>query len=179
ASESRKVNMMSPVLDAAMVFPTGGDGPGYMSGYAKYIPLNYDRRFHGTLPLKLAMGNSLNIPALKVELRTGIPAVVDMAHRLGLTCLGPLPCVDQKPEDYGMSLTLGAYPVRLADMATSASTLATLGMRHREAPILNIKDGLGKDVFTYDPAKNEYRAADPGVAFISASIMSDDRNRCM
>jgi len=178
AIESRKVNMVSPVLDAPMVFPIGGDGPGFVSGFAKYVPLNYDRRFHGTLPLKMVMGNSLNIPALKVELRTGIPAVVDMASRLGLTCLGE-PCGSKKPEDYGMSLTLGAYPVRLADMATAASTLATLGVRHREAPILNIKDGLGKDVFTYDPAKNEYRAVDPGVAFIIASIMSDDRNRCM
>jgi membrane peptidoglycan carboxypeptidase len=178
AIESRKVNMLSPVLDDAMVFPTGGDGPGFVSGFAKYIPANYDRRFHGTLPLKMVMGNSLNIPALKVELRTGIPAVVDMASRLGLTCLGE-PCGSKKPEDYGMSLTLGAYPVRLADMATAASTLATLGVRHREAPILNIKDGLGKDVFTYDPTKNEYRAVDPGVAFIIASIMSDDRNRCM
>ena len=179
AIESRKVNMLSPVLDAPMVFPTGGDGPGYMSGYAKYIPQNYDRRFHGTLPLKMVMGNSLNIPALKVELRTGIPAVVDMAHRLGLTCLGE-PCDKPRAVDtYGMSLTLGAYPVRLADMATAASTLATLGVRHREAPILSIKDGLGRAVYTYDPKTVEYRAVDPGVAFIIASIMSDDRNRCM
>ncbi len=178
AIESRKVNMLSPVLDDAMVFPTGGDGPGFVSGFAKYVPSNYDHRFHGTLPLKMVMGNSLNIPALKVELRTGIPAVVDMAHRLGLTCLGE-PCGDKSADQYGMSLTLGAYAVRLADMATAASTLATLGVRHREAPILNIKDGLGNDVFTYDPAKNEYRAVDPAVAFIIASIMSDDRNRCM
>ena len=175
AIESRKVNMLSPILDDAMVFPIGGEP----LGFGKYIPQNYDRRFHGTLPLKMAMGNSLNIPALKVELRTGIPAVVDMAHRLGLTCLGE-PCNVEHPVDsYGPSLTLGAYAVRLADMATSASTLATLGVRHREAPILNIKDGLGRDVFTYDPAKNEYRAVDQAVAFIIASIMSDDRNRCM
>ena len=78
-----------------------------------------------------------------------------------------------------MSLTLGAYPVRLADMATAASTLATLGVRHREAPILSIKDGLGRAVYTYDPKTVEYRAVDPGVAFIIASIMSDDRNRCL
>ena len=175
AIESRRVNMESPILDEPLVFPTFGD-PG---GLGKYAPQNYDRRYHGTLPLKMAMGNSLNIPALKVELRTGIPAVVDMAHRLGLTCLGEPPCVDQKPDAYGLSLTLGAYPVRLADMATSASTLATLGVRHREAPILNIKDGLGRDVYTYDPKKAEFRAVDPGVAFIIASIMSDDRNRCM
>jgi membrane peptidoglycan carboxypeptidase len=175
AIESRKVNMVSPILADPMVFPTGGD-PG---GLGKYIPQNYDHRFHGTLPLKMAMGNSMNIPALKTELLTGIPAVVDMAHRMGLTCLGPLPCIDQSPDNYGPSLTLGAYPVRLADMATAASTLATLGVRHREAPILNIKDGLGRDVYTYDPAKNEFRAVEPNVAFIIASIMSDDRNRCL
>jgi membrane peptidoglycan carboxypeptidase len=175
AIESRKVNMLSPILDEPMVFPIGGDP----AGFGKYIPQNYDHRFHGTLPLKLAMGNSMNIPALKTELRTGIPAVVDMAHRMGLTCLGPLPCVDQSPDNYGPSLTLGAYPVRLADMATAASTLATLGIRHREAPILNIKDGLGRDVFTYDAKKAEYRAIDASVAFIIASIMSDDRNRCL
>src|SRR5207247_6651746 len=117
------VNTLSTVLEAAMVFPPGGGGPGSLSCYAKYVPQNYDRRFHVTLPLKMVMGNSLNIPALKVELRTGIPAVVDMAHRLGLTCLGE-PCDKPRSVDtYGMSLTLGAYPVRLADMATAASTL--------------------------------------------------------
>src|SRR2546425_1572965 len=108
-------------------------------GVSISIPVTYARRFHGTLPLKMVMGNSLNIPALKVELRTGIPAVVDMAQRLGLTCLGE-PCGSKKPEDYGMSLTLGAYPVRLADIATPASTLATLRVPHREAPILSIHD---------------------------------------
>jgi 1A family penicillin-binding protein len=174
AIESRKVNMMSPILDAPLVFPNGGEP----FGVGKYTPQNYDRRFHGTLPLKLAMGNSLNIPALKVELRTGIPAVVDMAHRMGLTCLGVCN-VDHPANTYGSSLTLGAYAVRVADMATAASTLATLGVRHREAPILNIKDGLGRDVYTYDPKKAEYRAVDQNVAYIIASIMSDDRNRCM
>ncbi len=175
AIESRKVNMISPILDAPMVFPIGGDP----LGYGKYIPQNYDHRFHGTLPLKMAMGNSLNIPALKTELRTGIPAVIDMAHRLGLTCLGE-PCNVTHPDDfYGPSLTLGAYPVRVADMATAVSTLATLGVRHREAPILSIKDGLGRAVFTYDATKNAYRAIDPSVAFVIASIMSDDRNRCL
>jgi membrane peptidoglycan carboxypeptidase len=175
AIESRKVNMVSPILDDTMVFPIGGDP----LGFGKYIPQNYDHRFHGTLPLKMAMGNSLNIPALKVELRTGIPAVVDMAHRMGITCLGE-PCNTDHPVDtYGPSLTLGAYPVRVADMATAASTLATLGVRHREAPILSIKDGIGRSVFSYDPTKNEYRAIDASVAYIIASIMSDDRNRCM
>ena len=180
AIESRKFNMVSPILDDAMVFPLGGTEPGrYLPNYAPYAPQNYDLRFHGTLPLKMAMGNSMNIPALKTEMRTGIPAVVDIAHRMGVTCLG-LPCDDKRPvTDYEKSLTLGSYEVRVADMATAASTLATLGIRHREAPILSIKDGLGKEVYTYDAQKAEFRAVDPNVAFIVASIMSDDRNRCL
>jgi membrane peptidoglycan carboxypeptidase len=180
AVESRRFNMLSPVADEPMIFPIGGDQPGrYLPGFAQYIPQNYDHRFHGTLPLKMVMGNSLNIPALKTELRTGIPAVVDVAHRMGITCLG-LPCDDKRdPSYYGASLTLGGYEVRLADMATAAATLANMGVRHREAPILSIKDGLGNEKFAYDPKKNEFRAVDTGVAFIIASIMSDDRNRCM
>src|SRR5438309_952249 len=178
AIESRRFNMLSPILDEPMKFPVGGSAPGYLPNFAPYSPQNYDLRFHGTLPLKMAMGNSMNIPALKVELRTGIPAVVDMAKRLGITCLG-LPCGDRDPSTYPMSLTLGSSEVRLTDMATVASTLATLGIRHTPAPVLKLKDGLGRDVFTYDSKKNEFRAFTPDVAFIVNSIMSDDRNRCL
>jgi membrane peptidoglycan carboxypeptidase len=169
AIESRKFNMITPILDAPLVFPTWGG----VSGFEPYIPLNYDLRYHGVLPLKMAMGNSLNIPAVKTELRVGIPNVLSAARRMGVTHL------NNPDDDYSLSLTLGGYEVTPLDMATGVSTLATLGVRHMPAAVLSIKDAGGRDVFTYDPAKNEYRAISPEVAFIIASIMSDDRNRCM
>ena len=169
AIESGRLNMVSPILDQPMVFPLGGG----TDGLKPYAPLNYDQHFHGTVPLKMAMGNSLNIPAIKVELTTGIPAVLDTARRMGVTSL------NQADSHYGMSLTLGGYGVSPLDMVTGASTLANLGVRHRPAPVLRIEDGLAKTVFTYDPTKNEYRAISQQVAFIIDSIMSDDRNRCM
>jgi 1A family penicillin-binding protein len=169
AIESRQVNMVTPILDEPLVFPLGAGKDGLLP----YQPQNYDRRYHGTVPLKMAMGNSLNIPALKVELRMGIPTVLSAARRMGVTSL-------TQPDDfYRMSLTLGGYEVPLLDMATGASTLATLGVRHDPAPIVKIEDGLGRSVFHFDPKKNETRAIDPQVAFIIASIMSDDRNRCL
>jgi membrane peptidoglycan carboxypeptidase len=169
AIESRKFNMITPILDAPLVFPTwGGD-----SGFDQYIPLNYDLRYHGVLPLKMAMGNSLNIPAVKTELRVGIQNVVGMARRMGVTHL-------TKADDlYGISLTLGSAEVTPLDMATGVSTLATLGVRHMPAALLSIKDATGKVIFTYDPSKNEFRAVSPEVAFIIGAIMSDDRNRCL
>ena len=169
AIESGRLNMTSPIYDQPLTFPLGGG----TDGLKPYAPQNYDQRYHGTLPLKMAMGNSLNIPAIKVELLTGIPAVLDAARRMGVTSL------NQPDNAYGTSLTLGGYGVSPIDMVTGASTLATLGVRHRPAPVLHIEDGLGKTIFKYDPAKNEFRAVSQQVAFIIDSIMSDDRNRCM
>jgi len=169
AIESRRFNMITPILDAPLVFPTWGGA----SGFEPYIPLNYDLRYHGVLPLKMAMGNSLNIPAVKTELRVGLQNVLSVARRMGVTHL------TQPDENYSLSLTLGGYEVTPLDMATGVSTLATLGVRHMPAPVLSIKDATGRDVFTYDPSKNAYQAISPEVAFIIGSIMSDDRNRCM
>ena len=169
AIESGKLNMLSPISDQPMIFPLGGG----TDGLKPYAPQNYDKRYHGTLPLKMAMGNSLNIPAIKVELTTGIPAVLDTARRMGVTSL------NQDDSHYGISLTLGGYGVSPLDMVTGASTLANMGVRHRPAPVLRIQDGLGKIIFKYDPSKNQYQAISPQVAFIIDSIMSDDRNRCM
>jgi membrane peptidoglycan carboxypeptidase len=169
AIESRRFNMTTPILDAPLVFPTWGG----TSGFEPYIPLNYDLRYHGVLPLKMAMGNSLNIPAVKTELRVGLQNVLSVARRMGVTHL------TQPDENYSLSLTLGGYEVTPLDMATGVSTLATLGVRHMPAAVLSIKDATGHDVFTYDPSKNAFQAISPEVAFIIGSIMSDDRNRCM
>jgi len=169
AIESGKFNMITPILDAPLVFPTWGG----VSGFEPYIPLNYDLKYHGVLPLKMAMGNSLNIPAIKTELRVGIPNVLNMARRMGVTHL-------TMPDDnYSLSLTLGGYEVTPIDMATGTATLADMGVRHMPAPIVSIQDAAGRNVFSYDPSKNAYQAISPQVAYIMGAIMSDDRNRCM
>jgi len=169
AIESGKFNMITPILDAPLVFPTWGG----VSGFEPYIPLNYDLKYHGVLPLKMAMGNSLNIPAIKTELRVGIPNVLNMARRMGVTHL-------TMPDDnYSLSLTLGGYEVTPIDMVTGTATLADMGVRHMPAPIVSIQDAAGRNVFSYDPSKNAYQAISPQVAYIMGAIMSDDRNRCM
>jgi membrane peptidoglycan carboxypeptidase len=167
AIENQKVTMETPILDEPLVFPIGGPNNG------PYAPTNYDGQWHGVVPLKVALGNSLNIPALKVELNTGIPAVLDAARRMGVTSL------TQPDSWYGPSLTLGSYPVSVLDMAVGASTLADLGVRHQPAAILQIKDPHGKIVFGVDPTQGAAQVISPQVAYIMAAILSDDQNRCL
>jgi membrane peptidoglycan carboxypeptidase len=167
AIANRRVNMISPILDAPLEFPIGGPAN------SPYVPMNYDLRWHGVLPLKTALGNSLNIPGIKTELYTGIPAVLDTARRMGVTTL-TLP-----DSSYGPSLTLGSYPVPVIQMAEGAATLADLGVRRQPTAVLSITDSGGNRLFTYDPNENHFQAVTPQVAYIMGAILSDDRNRWM
>jgi len=167
AIESGKLNVESPILDAPLVFPIGGPGN------APYAPVNYDGRWHGIVSLKAALENSLNIPALKAELITGIPQVLDVARRMGATSL------TQPDSWYGPSLTLGAYPASVLDMAVAASTLADAGIRHAPAPILQITDVSGHSIYRDDPSQSASQAISPQVAYIMGNVLSDDQNRCL
>src|SRR5690348_10030680 len=73
AIASKKFTMTTPIRDSKIVV------------YApeRWVPRNYDGRFHGTCQLQVCMGNSLNIPAVKVELSVGVGRVVAMARAMG------------------------------------------------------------------------------------------------
>jgi penicillin-binding protein 1A len=64
------------IVDAPITFQTAS-GP--------YTPHNYDDKFEGTITLRRALAQSRNIPALKLADRMGIKAVIDYAHRFGIT----------------------------------------------------------------------------------------------
>src|SRR5947208_4580537 len=50
-----------------------------------YIPLNYDRTFHGLVPLRVALASSLNVPAVRtLDALGGTEALLEIAHRFGL-----------------------------------------------------------------------------------------------
>ena len=144
-----------------------------LSDGSVYQPHNYDGAYHGWLPIPYALGNSLNIPAVKVEMGTGIDRVVDTARRMGVTTL------KQAPSSYQPSLTLGGYDVPLIDMATGASTLASQGTRRQPQGVLKIISHDGQTLYSYDPQANGQQALSPQVSFIMGQMLSDDRNRAL
>src|SRR6266566_1046360 len=98
------------------------DGPSplvYKDAYTTANIYNYDGKTHGVLPLKKAMGNSLNIAAVKVELSIGVPAVLSYMRNMNVFPRYNAPDgsynATAPPDQYGPSLTLGGYPVTLLE----------------------------------------------------------------
>ena len=145
---------------------------------------NYDNRSHGVLPLKKAMGNSLNIAAVKVELSIGVPAVLSWMRNLGVQPLIPDATSvsgyrQGNPNEYGPSLTLGGYPITLLQHASGIATYADMGIYHTPQAIMEVTDSHGNVLYEDHPDQRARQAIDPAVAFIMAQIMSDDQNRCL
>ena len=87
-----------------------------------YRPENYDHRTHGPVSLRMALGSSLNIPAVRALKQLGGEQVLCHAlKQLGLTTLA------EPAEHYGLGLTVGNAPVRLIELANAYACLARLG----------------------------------------------------
>jgi membrane peptidoglycan carboxypeptidase len=169
AIESRSFTAASLIQDSPLTLPRGGDP----NGMGPYTVRNYDGRYHGWVTLPQALGNSFNIPAVKVEITpgVGVPRVVETARRMGVAAL------NQPTDSYSPSLTLGAYEVPLLQMANGAATLAAQGTWHRPQGVLRVADARGKTLSTLN---TEARAGvSPQVAFILSDILADNRNRTM
>ena len=167
------------------------DGPSplvYKDAYSTTKIYNYDGRSHGVLPLKKAMGNSLNIAAVKVELSIGVPSVLSWMRNINVRPRYVIANPDgsfggydaNAPSDeYGPSLTLGGYPITLLEHVNGIATYADMGVYHSPEAILQVTDSHGQVLYKTHPDQRARQAIDPGVAFIMAQIMADDQNRCM
>jgi membrane peptidoglycan carboxypeptidase len=162
------------------------DGPSplvYKDAYSTTKIYNYDGRSHGVLPLKKAMGNSLNIAAVKVELSIGVPAVLSWMRGLGVIprYINPDGSYNAAApgDQYGPSLTLGGYPITLLEHVEGIATYADMGVYHTPQAILTVTDSRGTVLYQDHPTQRARLAIDPAVAFIMAQIMADDQNRCL
>ncbi|MEY4484127.1 MAG: penicillin-binding protein [Verrucomicrobiota bacterium] len=134
----------------------------YATPTGLYRPENYDHRLHGPVTLRNALGNSLNIPAVRVLQRMGGEAVLhDALKNLGISTL------DQAPEHYGLGLTIGNASVRLVELANAYACLARLG-EYRPWTL----EMTG-------PSSTTTRLYPENTAYILTDILSDNQARVM
>jgi penicillin-binding protein 1C len=137
-------------------------------GSQVYRPVNYDGRYHGRVPLRYALANSYNIPAVKTLNTLGVDKFIAHAQKLGITTW-------DTPERYGLSLALGGAEVRMIDMAVAYGTFANYGMKTPLRPVLSITDYRGQHLsLTGAPPE---RVLSEETAFILSDILSDNYAR--
>lgn len=137
ALEKRIVTPATTFLDIPTCFA--------VTGQPLYCPRNYDAQFHGPVQLRFALGNSYNIPAVKMLYLNSVADMVASASAFGLDTL-----ID--PSRYGLSLTLGGGEVRMVDMAEAFGVFANAGIRKDLVSILRVADKNGRVLEEYkDP----------------------------
>ena len=86
-----------------------------------YRPNDYSERFAGPVRVRLALADSLNVPAVRVLERVGVQSFLERLHELGFERL-------QKPASfYGLGLALGGGEVSLYELARGYLALARGG----------------------------------------------------
>jgi len=130
-----------------------------------FTPVNYDRHCYGPMRYRLALANSLNIPAVKVLASVGGPEVLLQTLRsCGLTTL------TNTADHYGLGLTIGNAESRLLELANAYACLARLGTYKPWSLIVSPKTPDGK---------SDRSIAHPDAAYLIADILSDNNARTL
>lgn len=152
-----------------------------------YCPHNYDGTFHGAVQLRFALGNSYNIPAVKM---LALNKITDFAASSSAFLINSF----SNPERYGLSLTLGGAEIKMIEMNQAFSAFANQGIPKKLAPVLTITDKKGKTLYEYtDPnyvkdiskpleypnytALNGEMALSKATAFLISHILLDNNAR--
>lgn len=163
ALKDEKITPATPLADVPTCFS--------VPGQPAYCPRNYDFEFHGNQQVRFALGNSFNIPAVRVLALNGVENFVEFAKQMGITTF-------TDPSNYGLSLTLGGGEVRPYDMAVAFGTLANQGIKQDLVAIKKAEDWRGRVL-----EENEFeeltgdRVLDPEVTFLVSHILLDNNAR--
>ena len=137
-----RFTLLSKLEDAAFTLklPTG-----------VWQPVNYDGEYRGTVTVREAIEQSLNVPVAKLGIAIGPERIVETAKRLGITSrLAPVP-----------SVSLGSFEVTVIEVARAYAALAAAGslpvlrsytdVVHADGRVLEVRPREAEKVF--DPAE--------------------------
>jgi penicillin-binding protein 1C len=115
----------------------------YPTPHGDYFPFNADRRWYGPVTIRLALGNSLNMPAIKMLRSLGVNEFYALLEDLGIVNEDSL-----SPQQYGLGLAIGNLDVSLYRLVQAYATLAREGLY---SPLRLIADKKAKEVRIFTP----------------------------
>ncbi|PDW04151.1 transglycosylase domain-containing protein [Candidatus Viridilinea mediisalina] len=148
--------------------PTRWDAP----GGGVYQPRNYDGGFHGPMRLRMALANSLNIPAVKALEYVGVAAFVDQMSQLGISTF-------DDPTRYSLAMALGSNEVRLLELTGAYHALLNGGRYNPPVAITKVSNSRGEMLERWQPTRGRavFGPQSEQIAYLISDILSDDAAR--
>ncbi len=155
---------------------------------ATFAPRNPSGGFVGPISAASALGNSLNVTAIKTIIFGGVGETVHNLKAFGYTTF-------REPGGYGPALTTGGSDVTLADQVLAYAVLANNGVMRGQTiqsgvqlekderqlesvAILKVQDYDGKIKYEFKQPE-ERRVVAAEYAYLINSILSDGKNQCI
>lgn len=163
--ETKVITPSTMLLDTPICFD--------IIGQPDYCPRNYDNTFRGLTQIRFALGNSLNIAAVKVLALNSVEGFISFARKMGISSWND-------PSLYGLSLTLGGGEVMMTEMATAFGVFANQGVKVPLHAILKVEDSTGKIIDEYQPEdgmRNGEKVLSEETSFLISHILSDNNAR--
>ena len=132
-----------------------------------YSPGEYDNVYEGPIPIRWALAQSRNIPAVEALYLSGIQSTVNTAEDMGLTI--------DSPDQCGLTLVLGGCEVSLLDLTSAYGVFANDGVRNPIRSILEVDDQNGN--ILEQASLNPTQALPNDIARQITSILSDTNVR--
>lgn len=118
-------------------------------------PENYDRKYYGEVTLEKALAKSLNLATVNLAEKVSRPDIIKNARKMGIST----------PISNTPALSLGAFEVRVLDMAAAYAVLANGGHAVRPYAI--------KEIYTRDGYQIYLRQADEGHRIIKGKYVKE------
>jgi penicillin-binding protein 1B len=125
-----------------------------------WSPQNYDKQFHGSITLRSALEQSLNVPAVQAAKTLGTRPIVQLLHRLGVTsAIGT---------DLS-SVALGSSSVSLMEITAAYGAVANGGIAVKPTAVRSTTDRQGDIVWNSVPDRQQ--ATSPQGAYVLTSLL--------
>ena len=152
-SEPARYTLLTPIDDGPFVWKS--------RGAPDWQPANYDKKFHGIVPLRTALAQSYNAAAARLGTDLGIERVLDNVRRLG---------VDRPLRPFASTL-LGAVELSPFEVAQMYQTIASGGFRSPLRAIRDVTTQEGRPLSRYPLAVEQVFAPEP--IYLLAAAMQD------
>jgi penicillin-binding protein 1A len=122
-------------------------------------PENFTRTYQGPVTLRRALGQSLNVPTIRLLEKVGIAETIGYARKLGIRSqLAPY-----------LSLALGSSDVTLAELTSAYAVFANHGTKIGPVSILTITDRTGRVLYMNDAVPEQ--AMKPETAYLTTYLL--------